>query len=167
MLTGAKIVDAQAGYESAFNMLPILFAGCHLVMHCAGWTEAGLTANIAKFALDAEQMEMLWRLGRGVSFAGFDEALATLAEVGPAGHFFGTAHTQAHFRDAFFMAELFDHNSFEQWQLEGEKDAAARGLEAARRMLAAYEPPPLDPGVAEAIADFVARRERELPDTAV
>jgi len=167
MLTGSKIVDAQAGYESAFNMLPILLAGCHLVMHTAGWTEAGLTANIAKFALDAEQMEMLWRLGRGVPFDDFDEALATIAEIGPAGHFFGTTHTQAHFRDAFFMAELFDNNSFEQWQLEGEKDAAARGLEAARRMLDSFEAPPLDPGIAEAIADYVARRERELPDSAV
>ena len=29
-------------------------------------------------------------------------------------------------------------------------------------MLAAYEPPPLDPGTAEALDDYVARREREL-----
>lgn len=167
MLTGSKIVDAQAGYESAFNMLPILLAGCNLVMHTAGWTEAGLTANLAKFVLDAEQMEMLWRLGRGVQLADFDEALAAIAEVGPAGHFFGTAHTQAHFREAFFMSDLFDNNSFEQWQLEGGKDAATRALEAARRMLDAWEQPPLDPGIAEAIADYVARRERELPDSAM
>ncbi|HFA59579.1 MAG TPA: trimethylamine methyltransferase, partial [Rhodospirillales bacterium] len=164
MLTGSKITDAQAGYESAFNMFPILLAGGNLVMHCAGWTEAGLTASVAKFMLDAEQMAMLHRFGQGPRFADFEEAVAAIGEVGPGGHFFGTAHTQAHFQAAFFMAELFDNNSFEQWQAEGGRDAATRALEAARALLEEYEAPPLDPGVAEALAAYVARREEELPE---
>ena len=48
----------------------------------------------------------------------------------------------------------------------GAKDAAARGLEAARRVLEAYVAPPLDPGVEEGLREFVARREAELPDRA-
>ena len=78
MLTGSKITDAQAGYESAFNMFPIMLAGANYVMHCAGWTEAGLTASYAKFMLDAEQMEMLWKFGHGPRFDDFDEAVATI-----------------------------------------------------------------------------------------
>lgn len=167
MLTGSKIVDAQSGYESAFNMLPILMAGAHLVMHTAGWTEAGLTANLSKFVIDAEQMEMVWRLGRGPRFEDFDEALRAIREVGPGGHFFGSAHTQAHFKDAFFMSDLMDNNSFEQWQLDGEKGLEARGFEAARRLLDAYEPPPLDPAIDEALHAFIAEREAVLPDSVV
>ncbi len=163
MLTGSKITDAQAGYESASNMLPILLAGCNLVMHSAGWTEAGLTASVAKFLLDAEQMAMLHRFGQGPGFADFDAAIAAIAEVGPGGHFFGTAHTQEHFQAAFFMAELFDNNSFEQWQADGGRDAASRALETARSLLEGYVAPPLDPGIAEALETYVARRERELP----
>ena len=94
MLTGSKICDAQAGYESAFNMLPILLAGANYVMHSAGWSEAGLVANLAKFMLDEEQMRMLYRLGRGPSFDDFDEALGAIREIGPGGHFLGTEHTQ-------------------------------------------------------------------------
>lgn len=164
MLTGSKVADAQAGYESAFNMFPIMLAGANYVMHCAGWTEAGLTASYAKFMLDAEQMEMLWKFGHGLRFEDFDEAISTVAEVGPGGHFLGTAHTQAHFQDAFFMSELFDNNSFEQWLADGAKDAATRGLEAARRALDGYTAPALDAGIEEALGEFVARRERELPD---
>jgi trimethylamine---corrinoid protein Co-methyltransferase len=164
MLTGSKTTDAQAAYESAFNMFPILLAGADIVMHCAGWTEAGLTASYAKFMLDAEQMEMLYRFLAGPRFEDFDEALATVRDVGPGGHFLGTAHTQAHFQDAFFMADLFDNNSFEQWLADGAKDAAARGTEAARRALASYVAPPLDPAVDEALLDFIARREAELPN---
>jgi trimethylamine--corrinoid protein Co-methyltransferase len=164
MLTGAKVTDAQAGYESAFNMFPIMLAGANYVMHCAGWTEAGLTASYAKFMLDAEQMEMLWKFGHGPRFEDFDEAIATIGQVGPGGHFLGTAHTQAHFQDAFFMSELFDNNSFEQWLADGAKDAATRGLEAARKVLDGYVAPAMDPGIEEALGEFIARRERELPD---
>ncbi|MFO1071779.1 MAG: trimethylamine methyltransferase family protein [Geminicoccaceae bacterium] len=164
MLTGSKITDAQAGYESAVNMLPIMLAGANYVMHCAGWTEAGLTASFAKFMLDAEQMEMLWKFGHGPRFEDFDEAIATVSEVGPGGHFLGTAHTQAHFQEAFFMSELFDNNSFEQWQADGAKDAATRGLEAARKALDAYVAPPLDPVIAQAVEAFIREREAELPD---
>jgi hypothetical protein len=65
------------------------------------------------------------------------------------------------------MPELFDNNSFEQWQADGAKDAAARGLEAARKALDGYAAPALDAGVDEALGEFVARRERELPDRRV
>jgi trimethylamine--corrinoid protein Co-methyltransferase len=164
MLTGSKICDAQAAYESAFNMLPILLAGANVVLHCAGWSEAGLVANFAKFMLDAEQMEMLYRLGQGPRFDDFSEAMEAIREVGPGSHFLGAAHTQAHFKDAFFMAELFDNNSFEQWQLDGAKDAATRGLEAARQALDAYVPPPIDPGVDEALLAFIRERESTLAD---
>jgi trimethylamine--corrinoid protein Co-methyltransferase len=166
MLTGSKIADTQSAYEAAFNMFPIMLAGANYVMHCAGWTEAGLTASFAKFMLDAEQMEMLTRLLEGPRFEDFDDALATIGQVGPGGHFLGTDHTRSHFRDAFFMADLFDNNSFEQWLADGARPAEQRGLEAARRALDAYVPPPIDEAVDEALREFVSRRERELPDSA-
>jgi trimethylamine--corrinoid protein Co-methyltransferase len=167
MLTGSKVTDAQAGYESAFNMFPIMLAGANLVMHTAGWTEAGLCASLAKFALDAEQMEMLYKFAQGPQFGDFDEAIASIRDVGPGGHFLGTAHTQANFQSAFFMPELMDNNSFEQWSLEGEKAAQARGIEAAMKKLAAFEAPPIDPGVVEALDEFIRKREAVLPDTLV
>ena len=165
MLTGSKICDAQAAYESAFNMLPILLAGANFVMHTAGWSEAGLVCNLAKFMLDAEQMEMLYRLGQGPSFTDFGEALDAIREVGPGGHFLGSAHTQAHFQDAFFMSRLADNNSFEQWQAEGAKDSATRAREAARVALETYEAPALDRAIDEALADFIRKREAVIPDS--
>jgi trimethylamine--corrinoid protein Co-methyltransferase len=62
------------------------------------------------------------------------------------------------------MPKLMDFNSFEQWSAEGGKDMDTRGRERARVLLAQYEAPKMDEAVAEAIDDFVARRERELPD---
>ncbi len=67
------------------------------------------------------------------------------------------------FERAFFMPELFDNNAIEQWQAEGGIEITARALAHARRLLEEYEAPPLDPGIEEALLDFVARREREIP----
>jgi len=164
MLTGSKICDAQAAYEAAFNMMPILLAGANYILHSAGWSEAGLTCNLAKFMLDTDQLGMLYRLGEGPRFEDFSEAMAAVREVGPGGHFLGTAHTQAHFQSAFFTSDLADNNNFEQWQIDGGKDAQARGLDAARETLESYVAPGLDPAVEEALTDFIRRRDAELPD---
>ena len=62
------------------------------------------------------------------------------------------------------MPTLADNNSFEQWQLDGAKDATTRALETARRMLDSYEAPPLDPAIDEALLAFIREREAVLPD---
>ncbi|MFQ6022944.1 MAG: trimethylamine methyltransferase family protein [Acidiferrobacterales bacterium] len=164
MITGSKVVDAQAAYESNMTMFSVLLAGAHYVFHAAGWNEAGLSASFAKFVLDAEQMAMFYKLAKAVSFDDFQESVATVREVGPGGHYLGTAHTQEHFQTAFFMPDLLDNNNYEQWLAEGGTDTNTRGLAAARAMLERYEEPSLDPAIDEALREFVAKRERELPD---
>jgi trimethylamine---corrinoid protein Co-methyltransferase len=108
---------------------------------------------------------MFYRLGQGPQFDDMESALAAVREIGPGGHYLGTEHTQAHFQTAFFMPTLADNNSFEQWQLDGSKDANARGLETARRLLDNYEPPPLDPAIDEQLQAFIRERETVLPDS--
>ena len=75
-------------------------------------------------------------------------------------HFLGAAHTR---RSNLFIFPSQSNITYEQWSEEGAKDSAAAGLEKAKRWLARYEPPPIDPALDEALRDFVARREREIP----
>ena len=84
------------------------------------------------------------------------------AEVGPGGHHLGTAHTQARYKSAFFPPTLADRRGHDAWLAAGAEDATRRANRAWKAMLAAYEPPPLDVAIAEALDDYVARREREL-----
>ena len=90
--------------------------------------------------------------------------MEAIREVGPGGHYLGCAHTQRHYKTAFYLSPVADNNSFEQWEAEGAKDANQRATEMAQRKLAQYEPPPLDPATDEALQDFIARRKAELPD---
>ena len=164
MTSGSKIVDAQAAYESIMTMHSVVLAGANFVLHSAGWLEGGLTASFSKFVLDAEHVAMFYKFARGVDMADLDGAMAAVREVGPGGHFLGAEHTRKNFQSAFFMPELLDNNSFEQWEVEGSKDTDTRGREKVREMLGAYQEPDLDPAIDEALKDFIARRETELPE---
>ena len=162
-LGGAKTFDAQAGYESATTLMSVIHSGCNYIWHSAGWNEAGMHCSTAKFVVDAEQCAMAYRMAEGVRWDDFDEALKAVGDVGPGGHYLGHPHTLENFQRAFFMPELFDNNSIEQWQAEGSVEITARALDYARRLLSDYEQPDLDPATDEALLDYISRRERDIP----
>ena len=141
----------------------VMHAGANYIWHSAGWNEAGMHCSVAKFVVDAEQCAMAYRMAEGPKWDDFHEALAAIPDIGPGGHYLGHPHTQANFQTAFFMPELFDNNSIEQWAAEGSKEITRRALDHARALLADYEEPKLDEATDEALCDYIARREREIP----
>ena len=162
-LGGAKTFDAQAGYESAMTMNAVLMSGANYMWHAAGWNEAGMHCSMAKFVVDAEVCAMGYRMAEGIRWDDFDTAIAAVGDIGPGGHYLGHPHTLENFQRAFFMPEMFDNNSIEQWQAEGGVEINERALDRARALLREYEEPKLDPGIDEALCDYIARREREIP----
>ena len=163
-LGGAKTFDAQAGYESATTLSSVMHAGANYIWHAAGWNEAGMHCSVAKFIVDAEQCAMAHRMAGGVNFDDFEEALATVPDIGPGGHYLGHQHTQENFQSAFFMPEMFDNNAVEQWVAEGSVEITARALAKAKKLLSEYQEPKLEVSVDEALQAYIAKREREIPE---
>jgi trimethylamine--corrinoid protein Co-methyltransferase len=85
-----------------------------------------------------------------------------IADVGPGGHFFGTAHTLERFETAFYAPMLSDWRNFETWQADGSRTATERANAIWKRLLAEAVPPPLDPAIADALDAFVRRRTGEI-----
>jgi len=162
-LGGSKEFDAQAGYESATTLMAVLLSGANYIWHSAGWNEAGMHCSMAKFVVDAEQCAMGYRMAEGIRWDDFDEALSAVRDVGPAGHYLGHPHTLENFQRAFFMPELFDNNSIEQWQAEGAKNTVDRALIHVKKLLHEYQEPTMDAGTNDELLDYIARREREIP----
>ncbi len=162
---GSKLPDAQAGYEANMLMHAAILSGGNYIWHVAGWLEAGLCASVAKFMLDTEQLGGWYKYAQGVDVEDLKAAMAAVREVGPAGHFLGTAHTLEKFETAFYTPPMMDFGSYEGWAAGGSKDAATRAMERARKLLDTYEEPELDVGVKEALAAFRIRREKEIPAT--
>ena len=166
-LCASKIPDAQAAYESAATFGPTILAGVNFVLHAAGWLEGGLAVGYEKFVMDADQCGMAAVFVNGIDMSENGQAVDAIIENGPGQHFLGTAHTLANFETAFYRSEVADNNSFEQWQEDGSLDAAQRANAIWKRMLRDYEAPPIDPGIDEALQEFIAKRKASMPDSEV
>jgi trimethylamine---corrinoid protein Co-methyltransferase len=158
------IPDAQAGYEAANGLLTTLLAGVNFCLHAAGLIEGGLAMSYEKFILDADQCGMLLKGARGLDLSGNGQAMDTIREVGPGNHYLGAAHTLSNCEDAVYESFISESKAYEQWDAEGRSDAAQRANKMWKKLLAEYEPPPLDPATDEALKDYMARRKAELPD---
>ncbi len=165
--TASKTPDAQAAYESAATFIPTLLAGVNFVLHTAGWLEGGLTMGYEKFVLDADQASMAGALLSGVDMSENGLATDTLMTHSPGEHFLGTEHTMANFESAFWVSNLADNSSYEQWEEGGAHDSVTRAAAAWKRMLSEYEAPPLDDAVRAELDDWIARRKAEFPDSNV
>ncbi len=164
MCSSSKLVDAQAGYESARNMFGVVLAGANFVLSTTGYLESALCQSYAKAVLDGEQAEMFRVFAEGVRFEDLPASLEAMNEVEPGGHYLGSAHTLANFERAFSTPELMNSDGFEQWLAEGGDDANRRGLAKAAKLLAEYEEPALPSDVDAALCEFVERRLTEIPE---
>ncbi len=158
----SKTPDLQAGFDSMWGLFPSFLCGAHWITMAGGMLEGTLGLSYAKTMIDLEQVDAFYHFSQGCTFDDLDEVLETVKEVGPGGHFLGAAHTR---KSNLFIFPSQSNVTYEQWQEEGERDAAAVGLAKAKDWLQRYEPPPMDAALDDALADFVARREREIPRT--
>jgi trimethylamine--corrinoid protein Co-methyltransferase len=161
----ANCPDAQAAWESAFSLWACVSGHANLLYHAAGWLEGGLTASYEKFEMDCETLQQMIVYHRGVRAEEEDLAVEAIREVDampPAQrHFFGAEHTQARYTTAFYSPFLSDWSNYQSWEAAGAVRTPERALGVWKRILAEFEPPPLDEAVREELDAFVARRKRE------
>jgi trimethylamine--corrinoid protein Co-methyltransferase len=161
--SASNTVDAQAAYESEMSIWSAVMGHANLVYHGAGWMEGGLTASFEKIVLDVEMLQMM-----AATIAPIDvdpkeiaDGLAAIAAVPTGGHFFGAEHTLSRYETAFYKPLLSNWQNYENWEIAGALDATQRATRVWQSALEHYEPPPLDPAIAEEIDAFVARRDKE------
>lgn len=163
-LTGSKMPDAQAAHESSNTLWPAVQGGVNFMLHAAGWLEGGLVSSFDKFILDCEQLEAHQKFAEGIDMSENAQAMGAIEEVGPGGHYLGCAHTRENFQSAFFVSRSADNNSFEQWELDGSKQAPERANGIARQWLDNYQAPELDAGIEESLTSYIAKKKESMPD---
>lgn len=163
-LTGSKLADSQAAFESANTLWPAMSGGVNFMLHAAGWLEGGLVSSYDKFILDCDQLAAHQRMSEPVEMDENGQAVSAIREVGPGSHYLGCEHTRENFKTAFHVSTVADNNSFEQWELEGGKRGSDRANEIARKWLEAYQPPDLDAGIDAALNEFMQAKKDSMPD---
>lgn len=162
--TGSKLPDAQAAYETSNSLNMGLLSGVNFMLHACGWLEGGLVSSFEKFVMDADQLGALHKLAQGIEVTEESMALDAVREVGPGGHYLGCAHTQAHFKTAFWRSDLLDYKPFEAWAEDGMRDTLTLANARVRKLLDQYRQPALDPAINDALNDYVARKKAAAPD---
>jgi trimethylamine--corrinoid protein Co-methyltransferase len=162
---GAKLPDAQAGYESANTMQATINASVNFNLHTAGWLEGGLAMSYEKFIIDSDQAGMMRISAEGVEMNENGQAMDAIREVGPQSHFLGCSHTEKNFKTAFYMSDVLDDNSFEQWVEDGSRDTATIASEKYKKLLDEYELPALDPKIDNALLDYIKTRKDSFEDS--
>lgn len=161
-LNTSNVPDGQASAESLWNLWPCILSHTNLVVHAAGWLESGLTVSFEKFVMDAENLAMMEHLLQGPEWGADAFALDSIDQVGPAGHNFGTVHTQTRFETAFYPPFLHDRRNFGTWQEEGSEDIVQRANKLWKQLVRQYEKPLLDSATQEALQAYVERRSQAL-----
>ncbi|MDO6478222.1 trimethylamine methyltransferase family protein [Shimia thalassica] len=162
---GSKLPDAQAAYETANSLNMGLMSGVNFMLHSCGWLEGGLVADFEKFVMDADQLGTLHAMAKGVPVDADSQAMDAIREVGPGGHYLGCAHTQAHFKTAFWKSDLLDYKPFETWEEEGARDTYQLATNRVDQLLGTYQKPALDPAIEDALNAYVAQKKESMPDS--
>lgn len=161
-VNAANCPDAQAAYESCLSLWGVISGQANMIKHAAGWLHGGLTASLEKLIIDADILQMVAASLEPFEVNSDTLAREAIAEVGPAGHFFGSAHTMERYETAFYAPLLSNWSNYESWLENGSVDSEQRANQIWKQLLREYEQPPIDPGIDEALRDYVARRKPEL-----
>lgn len=159
--TDAKLIDAQAGSESAFSILAQGLAGLNLI-HDVGYIDSGMACSTAQLVLGDENIAMAKRFIRGIEVNPETLARDLIAKVGPGGHFLEDDHTYKHFRNELWMPRLMARGTYDDWQSQGAKDMAARIQEKLEDIVKNHEAPPLPDKTLAALKKIRQKGEKEL-----
>lgn len=143
----SKVVDAQAGYESAVQAMTLGLSGANWIHDAAGLMENCTTVSYEKTVIDNEILGNVLRVVRGVNVTPETLAIDVIKEIGPAGNFLAHEHTVEHFRDEFFLPKVSDRWNRDTWIKEGSRDAFTRAHQMAASILSSHRTLPVDPAV--------------------
>ena len=159
--TDAKVLDAQAGSESAFSILAQGLAGLNLI-HDVGYMSNGMVCSAAQLVLGDENIGMAKHFIRGIEVNRESLAREVIEQVGPGGHFLDQKHTYNHFKNALWVPRLMTRSAYSDWQEQGAKDMATRIQERLEDILENHETPALPDKTLSAVKSIRKKGEKEL-----
>jgi trimethylamine--corrinoid protein Co-methyltransferase len=136
-----------------------IMGGANLVLHAAGWLNGGLTASFEKLIIDADMLQMMSAYCEPFAVTPQTLALDAVRDVGPAGHFFGTAHTLERYETAFYQPMISNWDNYDSWLERGRETAPIKANRIWKQLLQEYQKPPIDPATEEALGAFVTKRK--------
>jgi len=146
-MSDSKIIDAQAGYESALTAMTVSLSGSNYIHDAVGILEMCQVFSYDKMIIDNEILGNILRVMRGIEVNEATLAYDVIKSVGPGGHFLSEDHTVEYVRKEFFIPKISDRQTRIKWQDEGLLTAEDRARKIVNKVLTKHIPMPVDPEV--------------------
>lgn len=159
--TDAKVLDAQAGAESALSIMSQGLSGLNLI-HDVGYMAAGMICSLEQLVLGNEIVGMTKRFVEGITVTKETLARQVIQDVGPGGHFLGQQHTMDHFKKELWHAKLMNQDSISTWEKAGRPTMEDRVKKELRMILDTHKPDPLSDKVLAELERLKQEGEREI-----
>ena len=158
--TDSKLLDAQAGVESAFSILAQGLAGLNLI-HDVGYMDMAMVCSTEMLVLGDEVIGMARRFIHGIEVNSETLARALIEQVGPGGNFLQEEHTVRHFRKELWRPRLMNRQERSVWQQAGAKDVTQRIRERLEAIRDRHRPPTLPDRVLAAFDRIKRKAEKQ------
>lgn len=159
--TDAKLLDAQAGLESAFSILSQAMSGLNLI-HDVGYMAAGMACSLEQLVMGNEIVGMAKRFVQGITVTRETLAREVIESVGPGGHFLTQKHTMENFKKELWTSNLLNRQTIDDWKKAGEPSMADRVKEEIGMILDTHQPSPLNDKVISELERLKKEGEREI-----
>ena len=157
-LSDAKLLDAQAGLESAMGATLAALSGINSISG-PGMLDFESCQSLEKLVLDNEICGMALRLARGIEPRDDFPAQPLFEELLRDGHLLISKHTRRHLRDEhYFPGRVIDRANLSRWREEGGQTLGQRAHREVERLVGAWRPSLL---AAERKKELCERMEKE------
>jgi trimethylamine--corrinoid protein Co-methyltransferase len=156
----SKALDAQAGLETASNMLMAALGGMNFIYDACGSLEGSLTISYGKLVIDNEIAGMVSRVLGGIEVTEDTLAVDEICKIGPNASYLGSSFTLKHFRKEHFLPTLLDRRSLDAWLKTGARDIACSANEKASRILKEHEPVPMERQVIAELEKYIKKESK-------
>lgn len=132
----AKVVDAQAGFETMQNMMVSILAGADMVAHACGVLDGIMTISYEKMIIDEELMRRAsYFRNRNIDLSEQALSVQIINDIGPEGTFLMHQSVYDNCRD-FFQTDVSDWSNYSEWKRAGSQDIVQKANRIFKERLA-------------------------------
>ncbi len=159
-LSDAKLLDAQAGLETAMGATLAALSGINSVSG-PGMLDFESCQSLEKLVLDNEICGMALRLARGIEPREDFPALPLFEELLRDGHLLIAKHTRRHLKaEHYFPGPVIDRANLSRWREEGELTLGQRAHREVERLVCSWRPSRLSAEQKRGLAALMEKEAR-------
>jgi trimethylamine--corrinoid protein Co-methyltransferase len=157
----SKLVDAQAGMESASSTLIGALSGINMISG-AGMLDFLACQSLEKLVIDAEAIASARRFLKGIGSHTETLALEHYQNFEFPGNFLAQDLTRKLYKDVQYMpSEVIDRGSLRAWKQKGTEGIFTRAKTRVKELLADYQPTKLSTNIESELQGIVSTYARE------